>query len=60
MIVRITSLALKDPDELTRFASELYSVAQKNNYSVFRLGEERIIVLPSCINVENTQIDKLA
>ena len=59
MIIRITSLAIKDPDELTRFASELYSIAQKNNYSVFRLGEERIIVLPSCINVENTQLDKL-
>ena len=52
LIVRITPLALKDPQELDRFANQLYLIATKNNYSVFRLGEERIIVIPRCINVE--------
>jgi SepF-like predicted cell division protein (DUF552 family) len=52
LIVRITPLSLKDPKELAKFSSQLYHIAIKNNYSVFRLGEERIIVIPSCINVE--------
>ena len=52
LIVRITPLSSKDPQELARFSSQLYQIAIKNNYSVFRLGEERIIVIPSCINVE--------
>jgi SepF-like predicted cell division protein (DUF552 family) len=52
LIVRITPLALKDPQELDKFANQIYLIATKNNYSVFRLGEERIIVIPSCINVE--------
>ena len=52
LIARITPLALKDPDELGKFVSGLYAFAVKNNYSVFRLGEERVIVIPSSINVE--------
>jgi SepF-like predicted cell division protein (DUF552 family) len=52
LIIRITPLALKDPQELDKFANQLYLIATKNNYSVFRLGEERIIVIPSCINIE--------
>jgi SepF-like predicted cell division protein (DUF552 family) len=52
LIVRITPLALKDTQELDKFANQLYLIATKNNYSVFRLGEDRIIVIPRCINVE--------
>jgi SepF-like predicted cell division protein (DUF552 family) len=52
LIVRITPLALKDSQELTKFSNQLCQIATKNNYSVFRLGEERIIVIPSSINVE--------
>ena len=52
LIIRITPLALKDPQELDKFANQLYLIATKNNYSVFRLGEERIIVIPKSINVE--------
>ena len=54
LIVRIILLSLKDPKdpkELAWFADELYSVAEKK-LSVFRLGEERIILIPSYINVE--------
>jgi len=52
LIVRITPLALKDTQELAKFSNQLCLIATKNNYSVFRLGEERIIVIPTCINVE--------
>lgn len=52
LIARITPLALKNPGELGKFVSGLYAIAVKINYSVFRLGEERIIVIPSSINVE--------
>ena len=52
LIIRITPIVLRDPKELAKFTSELYSIAEKNNYSIFRLGEERIIIIPSYINVE--------
>jgi SepF-like predicted cell division protein (DUF552 family) len=53
VIARVRPLALKDSKELAKFVSELYSVAAKNNHSIFRLGEKRIIVIPSYINAEN-------
>jgi SepF-like predicted cell division protein (DUF552 family) len=52
MIARITSLMLKDPEQGGKLLNELYSVAVKNSYSVFRLGEERIIVAPIIVQVE--------
>ena len=54
LIVRIILISLrdpKDPKELAWFADELYSIAEKK-LSDFRLGEERIILIPSYINVE--------
>jgi hypothetical protein len=47
LIVKIILLSLKDPKdpkELAWFADELYSIAEKK-LSVFRLGEERIILI---------------
>ena len=36
-----------------KLVNELYLAATKNNnYSVFRLGEERIIVVPNSVQVE--------
>ena len=52
MIARITSLMLEDPEQGGKLLNELYSVAVKNSYSVFRLGEERIIVSPITVKVE--------
>src|SRR5437763_6108088 len=52
MIARITSIMLEDPEQGGKLLNELYSVAVKNNYSVFRLGEERIIVAPITVQVE--------
>jgi hypothetical protein len=44
---------LKNPEEGMKLVNELYLTATKNNnYSVFRLGEERIIVVPNSVRVE--------
>jgi SepF-like predicted cell division protein (DUF552 family) len=52
LIARITSIMLEDPEQGGKLLNELYCVAVKNNYSVFRLGEERIIVSPITVQVE--------
>jgi SepF-like predicted cell division protein (DUF552 family) len=57
LIVRITSIMLEDPEQGGKLLNELYSVAVKNNYSVFRLGEERIIVSPITVQVEREKDD---
>ena len=50
--MRITPIMLEDPEQGGKLLNELYSVSVKNNYSVFRLGEERIIVSPISVKVE--------
>jgi SepF-like predicted cell division protein (DUF552 family) len=52
LIARITPIMLEDPEQGGKLLNELYSVSVKNNYSVFRLGEERIIIAPITIQVE--------
>src|SRR5919198_755430 len=53
LIARITPIILKNPEEGMKLVNELYLAATKNNnYSVFRLGEERIIVVPNSVQVE--------
>jgi SepF-like predicted cell division protein (DUF552 family) len=51
-IILITKLPLKSLQEETSFINEIYSVATKNNYSIFRLGEQRIIVAPNTTKIE--------
>ena len=53
LIARIASMVSRDPDVATKFVNELYSTHIKNNYSVFRLGEDRFIVVPDGVQVEN-------
>jgi SepF-like predicted cell division protein (DUF552 family) len=53
LIARIASMVSRDPDAATKFVNELYSTHVKNNYSVFRLGEDRFIVVPDSVQVEN-------
>src|ERR671935_2632633 len=56
LIARITPTILKNPEESMKLVNELYLAATKNNnYSVFRLGEERIIVLPNSVQVEEEE-----
>jgi SepF-like predicted cell division protein (DUF552 family) len=53
LIARITPIMLKNPEEGMKLVNELYLTATKNNnYSVFRLGEERIIVVPNSVQIE--------
>jgi SepF-like predicted cell division protein (DUF552 family) len=52
LIARITPIMLDNPEDGHKLLNELYSMAMKNNYSVFRLGEERIILAPMEVQVK--------
>ena len=54
LIARITPIFMKSMEEGTKLVNDLYSAATKKNYSVFRLGEERIIVVPPNVQVKDT------
>jgi SepF-like predicted cell division protein (DUF552 family) len=61
LIARITPTILKNPEESMKLVNELYLAATKNNnYCVFRLGEERIIVLPNSVQVEEEEEEGFA
>ena len=50
LIAKIKSIVSKDPQAEDKLVKELYSDhAVKNNYSIFQLGEERIIVVPNIV-----------
>lgn len=50
LIARIKPIVSMDPQAEVKLVKELYSNnAIKNNYSIFQLGEERIIVVPNTI-----------
>ncbi len=51
IIARITPIASKDP-EAAKLVNKIYSKYVENNYSVFRLGGERIMVIPNSVRVE--------
>jgi len=53
LIVKITSLISGYPDARTKLVNELHSNHLKNNYSVFRLAEDRFVTIPDSIKVEN-------
>lgn len=52
LIARITPIMLGNPESGRKLLNELCSAAAANNYSVFRLGEERIILSPDSVQVE--------
>lgn len=52
LIARITPLFLRNIEEGTKFVNKLHSTANKNGYTVFRLGEERIIIVPNEVRVQ--------
>ena len=53
LIARITPLFLRNLGAGAKFVNKLHSTASKNNYTVFRLGEERIIVVPNEVQVQS-------
>jgi SepF-like predicted cell division protein (DUF552 family) len=55
LIARITPIMSQNPESGGKLLNELYSIATANNYSVFRLGEERIIVTPQSVQVEKRE-----
>jgi SepF-like predicted cell division protein (DUF552 family) len=50
LIAKIKPIASKDPQAEDKLIKELYSNnAVREDYSIFQLGEERIIVLPNIV-----------
>jgi len=50
LITNIKPITSKDPEAEGKLVKELYSnQTVKNNYSIFQLGEERIIMVPNSI-----------
>ena len=54
LIARITPILTKNIEETMKLINEVYSMATKKNYSVFRLGEERIILVPPNVRVKSS------
>jgi SepF-like predicted cell division protein (DUF552 family) len=52
LIARIAPIVSRDPEAASKLVNELYSTNIKNSYSVFRLGEERFMVVPNNVQVE--------
>jgi len=57
IIARIAPIVSKDPEAATKLVNNIYSTYVENNYSVFRLGEERIMVIPNNVRVEGIKPD---
>ena len=57
IIARIAPIVSKDPEAATKLVNKIYSTYVENNYSVFRLGEERIMVIPNNVRVEGIKPD---
>lgn len=51
LILRITPIAQKDIEELRKVVDDLYSFAKELNGEVVRLGDERIIIIPSNVKI---------
>jgi len=60
LIARISPIAIKDSKAKIGLVNEIYKQATKNNYSVFRLGEERIIVVHSSVKVEGILTENIS
>jgi SepF-like predicted cell division protein (DUF552 family) len=52
LIARLTPILSKDIKVCAKVVNDLYLIAVRSNYSVFRLGGERIIIVPTYIQVE--------
>jgi len=53
LIIKIVLPASGHPEAARKLVNELYSKHIKNNYSVFRLEEDRFMTIPNNIRVEN-------
>lgn len=57
LILRVTPLAQKDVSQLRKLVEELYTIAKAEGADIARLGEERIIVVPSNIKIWKPEYD---
>lgn len=57
LILRVTSLAQKDVEQLRKVVEDLYSIAKNSGADIARLGEERIIVSPSNVKIWKPEYD---
>jgi hypothetical protein len=53
LIAKVSQTLIKDPETRIDLVNEIYKHAIKNNYTVFRQGEERIIVVHSSVKVQD-------
>jgi SepF-like predicted cell division protein (DUF552 family) len=58
VIAKIAPLVSKHPEAASKLVNELCLSKVENNYSVFRLGEERIVVVPHGVQVQGTLFAK--
>ena len=52
VIAKISPIVSKDPEAPTKLVNKIYPTYVENNYSLFRLGDERIMVIPNSVRVE--------
>lgn len=57
LIMRVGPMAQKDIQELRNLISELYNIAKENGAEIARLGDERVVVAPSGIQIWKPQYD---
>jgi hypothetical protein len=51
LIVRVTPLAEKSIDDLKSVIEEIYKYSKKMNGDIARLGEERLVIVPSNVKI---------
>jgi uncharacterized protein len=51
LILRVTPLAQKDLEDLSKVVEDLYSYAQSVGGDIARLGEERIVITPPGVKI---------
>lgn len=53
VITRISQMASRNSNVATKLVNEIYSECTKRSYSIFRLGEDRLMVIPNDVQVKN-------
>lgn len=57
LIIRVGPMAQKDVTQLRKLVEELYSVTKTEGADIARLGDERIIVTPTNVQIWKPQYD---
>ena len=57
LIIRVGPMAQKDVGQLRKLVEELYAVTKTEDADIARLGDERIIVTPTNVQIWKPQYD---